>query len=343
MKCKRISVIVINYRGEESKFILCIKSILDQEYQDFEVLIVDDGSPEDYREKVYSNPIFSDERIKIHYQENGGISAARNTGIRLAEGEYVTIVDSDDLITSPFLKEGMRVAEKYCADMIFGCVMNSPYVNEIKQEERLVVRRCSEDDTSYVKSLLLGKHYFIKNSHAHISRGTHAKIFRRDIVKQKEFDTKLTIYEDTAWFMDVVGKAKTICLVDSVWYVYTIALESASKGLHKDEIDRSTRGMKEVFDRIDITDQRIKTAFVEQCILEYSRILDNYYLNKKNKMSNKEKKIISKKQIESHPWNIIKSMHALKGLDFKLKVRGELLKHNLWLPLKLMKNRLKRS
>lgn len=71
-----------------------IQSVLDQTYQDFEIIVVDDGSTDNTAEVAKS---FSDTRVRYIYQKNGGLSAARNTGIRNSTGSYVTFLDSDDL------------------------------------------------------------------------------------------------------------------------------------------------------------------------------------------------------------------------------------------------------
>ncbi|NIW46854.1 MAG: glycosyltransferase, partial [Gammaproteobacteria bacterium] len=77
-----------HYLGE------CVQSVLDQTYPDFEIIIVNDGSTDNTQRVAKS---FSDPRIKYIYQENRGLSGARNTGIRNAIGTYVTYLDSDDL------------------------------------------------------------------------------------------------------------------------------------------------------------------------------------------------------------------------------------------------------
>ena len=97
-----ISVIVPVY-NVEPYLRECIDSILSQTYRDFELILVDDGSPDncgaicdEYAEK--------DTRIRVIHQENGGLSAARNAGLDIARGEYVTFVDSDDKVSSRYLE-----------------------------------------------------------------------------------------------------------------------------------------------------------------------------------------------------------------------------------------------
>lgn len=92
----KISIIVPVYNVERylSK---CISSILEQSFTDFELILVDDGS-KDNSGKICDEYKGKDSRIKVVHQENKGLSAARNIGIEISEGEYITFIDSDDFI-----------------------------------------------------------------------------------------------------------------------------------------------------------------------------------------------------------------------------------------------------
>ncbi|MBQ7779527.1 MAG: glycosyltransferase family 2 protein [Clostridia bacterium] len=93
---QKISVIVPVYKVEKT-LDACVKSILAQTYTDIEVILVDDGSP-DACPAMCEELAKEDGRIKVVHRENGGLSAARNTGIENASGELITFVDSDDMI-----------------------------------------------------------------------------------------------------------------------------------------------------------------------------------------------------------------------------------------------------
>lgn len=97
-----ISVIVPVYNVE--KYLNeCVDSILAQTYTDFELILVDDGSPDNCG-AICDEYAASDSRIRVIHQKNGGLSAARNTGLDIAKGEYVTFVDSDDLVCKTYLE-----------------------------------------------------------------------------------------------------------------------------------------------------------------------------------------------------------------------------------------------
>ncbi|NEO51027.1 MAG: glycosyltransferase family 2 protein, partial [Moorea sp. SIO4A3] len=90
---KHVSVIIPVY-GVENYIAAAVQSVLEQTYTNFEVLIIDDESP-DSSIKICQE--FSDQRLKIIHQTNRGLAGARNTGIRHAKGDYLAFLDGDDL------------------------------------------------------------------------------------------------------------------------------------------------------------------------------------------------------------------------------------------------------
>ena len=101
-RCK-ISVIVPIYKAEKT-LSKCISSILEQSLPDFELLLIDDGSP-DASSSICEDWADRDERIRVFHQQNAGVSAARNKGLVEATGEYVCFVDSDDWVKTDYLKD----------------------------------------------------------------------------------------------------------------------------------------------------------------------------------------------------------------------------------------------
>ena len=98
----KVSVVVPVYNAE--KYIdRCIDSILSQTFEDFELILVDDGSP-DKSGKICDNYAAKDNRVKVIHKQNGGVSTARNVGIENSTGEYIMFVDSDDYIDNQMLE-----------------------------------------------------------------------------------------------------------------------------------------------------------------------------------------------------------------------------------------------
>ena len=106
----KLSIVVPVYRVEAT-LTRCVESLLGQSFSDFEVILVDDASP-DNSPQLCDQWAQSDSRIRtVHRQQNGGLSAARNTGLDMAQGEYVTFVDSDDYMGQGTLETVMGAIE----------------------------------------------------------------------------------------------------------------------------------------------------------------------------------------------------------------------------------------
>lgn len=125
-----ISVIIPCYNVE--KYVKkCLKSVLNQTYTDLEIIAVDDGSTDSTAEILHE--FETDERVKIITQKNAGVTAARNTGIDLASGEFISFVDSDDWINLNMYEMLYNVIIRESADMAV-CNYNLAYDDHIKEK-----------------------------------------------------------------------------------------------------------------------------------------------------------------------------------------------------------------
>ena len=105
-----ISIIIPVYNSEHI-LETCVKSILQQEYRNIEVILVDDGSI-DRSPGICDELAKQDHRIKVIHKDNGGISSARNQGLDIATGEWITFCDNDDLVSPNWLKHLITLVER---------------------------------------------------------------------------------------------------------------------------------------------------------------------------------------------------------------------------------------
>lgn len=112
----KISVIVPIY-NVELYLPKCIESIINQTYKDLEIILVDDGSPDRCGE-ICDEYALQDARIKVIHKENGGLSDARNAGLDVANGQYVSFIDSDDFINENFYETLEDMIVRYNADIV---------------------------------------------------------------------------------------------------------------------------------------------------------------------------------------------------------------------------------
>ena len=120
-----ISVIIPVYRVERY-LDACVSSVLAQTFGDFEIILVDDGSP-DGCPALCDAWARKDPRIRVIHRENGGLSAARNTGIEAAKGQFLTFVDSDDLLEPDPLRRAWEAQRQYSAELV---IINLVYVDD---------------------------------------------------------------------------------------------------------------------------------------------------------------------------------------------------------------------
>ena len=120
-----ISIIVPIYKVE--KYLdECVASLINQTYRDLEIILVDDGSP-DRCPQMCDEWAKKDNRIKVVHKKNGGLSSARNAGLKVASGEYIGFVDSDDYVDTAMYQDLMRVMQKDERIM----VVSSPIVRDV--------------------------------------------------------------------------------------------------------------------------------------------------------------------------------------------------------------------
>lgn len=116
VKMKKISVIVPVYNVE--KYIeKCMRSIMEQTLEEIEIIIINDGSP-DRSLDVINKLMKEDQRIQVITKKNGGLSSARNMGIKIATGKYIQHIDGDDWVEKDFLKSVYEFAEKENLDIV---------------------------------------------------------------------------------------------------------------------------------------------------------------------------------------------------------------------------------
>ena len=98
-----VSIIVPVYRKEDT-LDACLKSIMEQTYKKIEIILIDDGSPDNCGDicDSYAN---KDKRITVIHKKNEGVSIARNTGLATATGQFITFVDADDILETDFIKQ----------------------------------------------------------------------------------------------------------------------------------------------------------------------------------------------------------------------------------------------
>lgn len=209
----KVSVIVPVYKAEKYLH-RCIDSILAQTFADWELLLIDDGSP-DKSGEICDEYAQRDARIRVFHKKNGGVSSARNLGLDNVRGEYVTFVDADDWILEDTLKFCSSYFGQY--EIIrFSMV----YVESLaKENKRKLVLHKSNSKTSIMQRILG------RNSLLGVCGGLYmTKLFRRPSL---QFDSNLIMAEDWLVLCQLVNRCRSIIDLPDVYYCYNVLNENS--------------------------------------------------------------------------------------------------------------------
>ena len=217
--CK-ISVIMPVYQAEQY-LSDAVNSVLLQSFTDFELLLIDDGST-DGSPQICDALAMQDARIQVLHQPNCGVSAARNKGIALARGEYISFVDADDFIAPNMLEVLYQNAREHGAD-ISCCGLVQVDLQGVAHTQYCTGERVLVRDMEY----LIGQ-FFVSPVYKEVLYGPCNKIIRADIVKAVCFDTRFTIAEDLLFNFVCLEKANSLYLDNQGLYTYVKRKDSAT-------------------------------------------------------------------------------------------------------------------
>lgn len=204
-----ISVIVPVYKVE--KYLKrCVDSILAQTYHNMEVILVDDGSPDNCG-KICDQYAAQDSRIRVIHKENGGLSDARNVAIPLAKGDYIGFIDSDDWVSPYYVEHLYKAVAKCDADMgiswfenVFeGKNLQSKPEEELTRYESLTVEEC-------LKKMLY------QNG---VEFSAWGKLYKTEIFQDLRYPVG-KLYEDIPVTYEAVKRSKKISVIGNVDYFY---------------------------------------------------------------------------------------------------------------------------
>lgn len=223
-----ISIIVPAYNVE--KYIQkCITSILEQTYSNIEVIVINDGSTDKTPELLAS---FDDKRLKLINQTNSGVSASRNRGIEIAQGDYLVFVDGDDYLCGDYVDYFVKLALKYDSDFVFStkCITTKNW-----KEKKVFDFQISNEKAT---ALLLNPDVIV---------GCWNKIYKTSFLKDNNifFSTDLFYGEGLRLITTASQLAKNIVVTNAKKYFYR--RNNAFSATTKFNINKYYNGEKSLF------------------------------------------------------------------------------------------------
>ena len=203
-----VSVIIPVYNVE--KYVeRCFQSVSEQTYQNIEIIVVDDGST-DSSGKLCDEFARAEKRAVVIHKENGGLSSARNAGMRVAKGEYITFLDSDDFLALDFVEKAVLLCDNLSAEI---SILDMAYINETSNEEI--------SDNSNDEVVVLSREDAIKESlyQKMFSCCAPGKMYKKTTLEGIEFPLN-KLSEDLAVCHLILNNANSIIYSNRIGYYY---------------------------------------------------------------------------------------------------------------------------
>lgn len=212
----KFSIIVPIYNVEKH-LTQCIESLINQTYKNIEIILVDDGSP-DNSSQICDKFAAQETRIKVIHKENGGLVSARQVGVEIATGDYAVCVDGDDWIAIDYCEKIATVIEKHTPDIIcfgyFSATEQKRTARPLSYQKGLYNRKDIENIIFPMLIQTAKAEYF--------SPSVWSKVFRMELYRQNQLnvDKRIGIAEDAACSIPCIYEAKSIYVMEDCLYYY---------------------------------------------------------------------------------------------------------------------------
>ncbi len=308
-----LSVVVPIYKVEQY-LERCVNSILDQDYKDLEVILVDDGSP-DRCPEICDELAKKDTRVKVIHKPNGGLSSARNAGIEIATGRFIAFVDSDDQWNAGMLKTLMGQVLTSGAQMIlYGSI-------ELYENGEYRKRNDNSMQDEEGKLLTSVEFYPLLISTGNFHESACTKIMDLAFIKRNHLLFKQGILgEDTEWMFRVMRSVNKIFVSSVPLFICTMNRDGSISNT------ASTRSIKDTISTIEESlkyyrekDDKLKKYELAQCAYLWSIALglfNNVPKEHRAEIKTQLKQTKDKLDLSSHPKSkMVGTVYNLLGFD----------------------------
>lgn len=201
---QKVSVIIPIYKVEKY-LIQCVESVINQTYKNIEIILVDDGSPDNCG-KICDKYAKSDDRIIVIHQENKGLSCARNAGIEIATGTYIAFLDSDDHLNLSMIE----IMLKYILNHNLEVLEIEPKHSNLKSNNVFDNTFTIEDPVTASKRILTGAKFAVWR-----------RMYKRTLIEDMRFIPRI-ISEDVFYTMDLLKRITRYGHLNSAFYNYNL-------------------------------------------------------------------------------------------------------------------------
>lgn len=275
----KVSIIVPVYKVE--KYLKrCVDSILSQTYRNLDVILVNDGSPDNCG-RIAEEYTTIDKRVRAFHKENGGLSDARNFGMKYVAGVYTMFVDSDDWLEPEMVEQMVITIEKYAADIVQSAFYYA-------YEDYLLLEKSSATDKPQVQ--VIGKEALVKElvNNQKVKNFAWGKLYKTALIEDIPFK-KGVLFEDVFWAHQVMHRADKYVLLNKPFYNYFQREDSIVADYNPRNLD-IIKGLKE---RHNFIQQHYPDLSLKSSKLLLKTSLEHYnllFLNRKKDPGGKNRK-----------------------------------------------------
>ncbi len=267
-----LSIIVPVYKVE--KYLpKCIDSILAQTFRDFELILIDDGSPDNCG-AICDDYAARDSRIKVIHQENAGVSAARNAGLDIAAGTYLGFVDSDDWIEPEMYETMIATAKEKNVDVV---VCGFRYTDLAGVE--ICDKGVSSADILNIDKMLMDT--FGLRQKLFYGAFTN-KLIKSEVISKTRFRIGIALFEDCFTILELYKNCKKIAVIRRALYNYNASVEgSQGKTVSEKKILSSFKVFYEIIPQYRDGDPKLYSAIIERYLDDASIFIRRIHSQKR--------------------------------------------------------------
>lgn len=221
MSSIRLSVIIPIYNAEQH-LNACILSVLSQTYSNLEILLIDDGSS-DSSGAICDHYAQKDNRIQVIHKKNGGVSSARNAGLRAASGDYICFIDADDWIEADLFSLCLHNLSQYPCDVLQHATTMDIWNHNTIQRSILI---SDFSASGFLTQEQLAK--YLPSSWTKIALTVYNYIFKKELLTSLFFDESMPYAEDTTFVFQALSRASTYFFLSERGYHYNVRMGSAA-------------------------------------------------------------------------------------------------------------------
>ena len=324
----KVSVIVPVYNVE--KYLTqCIQSLLDQTLKSIEIILVDDKSPDNCpllcEDFACQNP---NVRV-IHKENNEGLGMACNTGLSLAQGEYVAFCDSDDYVDKNMYQAMYELATQYHCDAVFSGlnIVNSDgvFINKMEHFDQLTIYDNNAEIDSFIKNMIASLTQEKKERNIQVS--AKVVLYKREIIEKEQIrfvSERIIPSEDLLFNIDFLRYCHFICITPKAFYNYRTNPASISHSFKKDKFILYKNLYYTLINKF--TQNQDYTLRIQKLFLGYTRNLISRII--KADIEQKKKKRIISSVCTDPIWESIWKTYPIRSMPWKHRLFALAQKHN---------------